>query len=101
MTFRRLIFAKIHFLKYKLWHILRGFILPGDDTLAILSGLITRLPVSLTLIEFMVEKKISMQNSSNQYNTAWKVPKYGFFSGSYSPVFDPEKTQYLDTFHAV
>ena len=40
MTFRRLIFAKIHFLKYKLWHILPGFILPGDDTLAMLSGLI-------------------------------------------------------------
>ena len=30
-----------------------------------------------------------------------KVSKYGFFSGPYFPVFGPEKTPYLDTFHAV
>ena len=41
-------------------------------------------------------------------NTAWKVFKYGVFSGPYFPVFElntgkygPEKTQYLDTFHTV
>ena len=33
--------------------------------------------------------------------TAWKVSKYGVFSGPYFPVFGPEKTSYLDTFHAV
>ena len=35
--------------------------------------------------------------------TAWKVSKYGFFSGSYFPVFGPEKNLYLDIpcFHAV
>ena len=40
--------------------------------------------------------------------TAWKVAKYGVFSGPYFPVFSPnagkygpEKTPYLDTFHAV
>ena len=40
--------------------------------------------------------------------TAWKVPKYGVFSGPYSPVFvlntgkyGPEKTPYLDIFQAV
>ena len=40
--------------------------------------------------------------------TAWKVPKYGVFSGLYFPVFSPntgkygpEKYPYLDTFHAV
>ena len=40
--------------------------------------------------------------------TAWKVSKYGFFSGPYFSVFSlntgkygPEKTPYLDTFHAV
>ena len=40
--------------------------------------------------------------------TVWKVPKYGVFSGLYFPVFElntgkcgPEKTPYLDTFHAV
>ena len=33
--------------------------------------------------------------------TAWKVSKYGDFSGPYFPVFGPEKTPYLDTFHAV
>ena len=40
--------------------------------------------------------------------TAWKVSKYGAFSGTYFPVFSPntgkygpEKTPYLDTFHGV
>ena len=35
--------------------------------------------------------------------TAWKVSKYGVYSGPYFPVFSPntEKTPYLDTFHAV
>ena len=40
--------------------------------------------------------------------TAWKVSKYGVFSGPYFPVFSPntgkygpEKTSYLDTFDAV
>ena len=39
---------------------------------------------------------------------AWKASKYGFFSGPYFPVFNPntgkygpEITPYLDTFHAV
>ena len=32
---------------------------------------------------------------------AWNVSKYGVFSGPYFPVFGPEKTPYLDTFHAV
>ena len=40
--------------------------------------------------------------------TAWKMSKYGVFSGPYFPVFSPnagkygpEKTPYLDTFHTV
>ena len=33
--------------------------------------------------------------------TALKVSKYGVFSGPYFPVFGPEETPYLDTFHAV
>ena len=33
--------------------------------------------------------------------TAWKVSKYGVFSGPYFPAFGPEKTPYLETFHAV
>ena len=33
--------------------------------------------------------------------TAWKVSKYGVISGLYFPVFGPEITPYLDTFHAV
>ena len=32
--------------------------------------------------------------------TAWKVSKHGVFSGPYFSVFRPEKTPYLDTFHA-
>ena len=41
-------------------------------------------------------------------HTAWKVSQYGIFSGLYFPVFgrntgkyEPAKTPYLDTFHAV
>ena len=33
--------------------------------------------------------------------TAGKVSKYGVISGPYFPVFGPEITPYLDTFHAV
>ena len=33
--------------------------------------------------------------------TAWKVSKYGVISGPYFPVFWPEITPYLDTFHVV
>ena len=40
--------------------------------------------------------------------TSWKVSKYGVFSGPYFSVlglntgkYGPEKTPYLDTFHAV
>ena len=40
--------------------------------------------------------------------SAWKVSKYGVFPGPYFPVFSPntgkyrpEKTPYLDNFHAV
>ena len=53
-------------------------------------------------------------NSSRNFDTAWKVSKYGVFSGPYFPVFRlitetyskwgkyrPEKFPYLDTFHAV
>ena len=29
------------------------------------------------------------------------MSKYGVFSGPYFPVFGPERTLYLDTFHAV
>ena len=44
----------------------------------------------------------------SRINTAWKVSKYGVFSGPYFPVFGlntgkygPEKTPYFDTVHAV
>ena len=33
--------------------------------------------------------------------TAWKVSKYGYFSGPYFPAFGPEKTPHLGNFHAV
>ena len=40
--------------------------------------------------------------------SSWKLSKYGVFSGPYFPAFGlntgkygPEKTRYLDTFHAV
>ena len=36
-----------------------------------------------------------------KHYTAWKVSKYGFFSGPNTGKYGPEKTSYLDTFHAV
>ena len=43
-----------------------------------------------------------MKFETTQTDAARKVSKYGVFSGSYFPVFGfgPEKTPYLDTFHA-
>ena len=55
-----------------------------------------------------VTKKASCKKSSNtsiseisRLTTGWKLSRYGVFSGPYFPVFGPEKTPYLDTFHAV
>ena len=65
-------------------------------------------------------KKVQ-KNEITQYNTAWKVSKYGVISGLYFPAFGlnaeryfaplrvqpecgkygPEITRYLDTFHVV
>ena len=52
-------------------------------------------------------KVSSIRVSSNQ-STAWKKSKDGVFPGPYFPVvglntgkYGPEKTPYLDTFHAV
>ena len=33
--------------------------------------------------------------------TAWKLSKYGVFSGPNTGKYGPKKTPYLDTFHAV
>ena len=33
--------------------------------------------------------------------TAWKLSEYRVFSSPYFPVFRPEKTPYLDTFHTM
>ena len=38
---------------------------------------------------------------SDSQNTAWKVSKYGVFSAPNAGKYGPEKTPYLDTFHAV
>ena len=34
-------------------------------------------------------------------STAWKVAEYGDFSGANTRKYGPEKTSYLDNFHAV
>ena len=57
---------------------------------------------------FFIDTWLGSKYSSEYTNTAWKESKNGFFSGPYFPVFSPntgnygpEKTLYLDTFHAV
>ena len=39
--------------------------------------------------------------SEHQGSAAWKLSSYRVFSGPYFPVFGPEETPYLDTFHVV
>ena len=34
-------------------------------------------------------------------DTAWRVPKYGVFSGPNAGKYGPEKTPFLDSFHAM
>ena len=55
-----------------------------------------------------MQYQIEYSPTSTHYNTAWKVSKYGVFSGLYFPVFSPntgkygqEKTPYLGTFSAM
>ena len=58
-------------------------------------------------VSLFLESIISVSGESLP-DTALKVSKYGVFSGLYFPVFGlttgkygPEKSPYLDTFHAV
>ena len=58
--------------------------------------------------QFFTLLSVSSKKILSSASTAWKVSKYGFFSGSYFPVFGlntgkygPEKTPYLNTFHAM
>ena len=80
---------------------------------------------SMWLLKFNLQSKLIPSNFSEKeffiLKTAWKVSKYGVFSGPYFPVFGlnreiygvnlriqsqytgkygPEKTPYLDAFHA-
>ena len=43
---------------------------------------------------------VTFQVQWNPY-TAWKASKYRVFPSPYFPVFGPEKSPYLDTFHKV
>ena len=36
----------------------------------------------------------------HEIDTAWKVSKYGVYSGPNTRKYGPQKTPYLDTFHA-
>ena len=65
------------------------------------------------VIQLTINQMLSDCNGTRSHNhlvrkrsTAWKVSKYGVFSGPYFPVLGlntgkhrPEKTPYLDTFH--
>ena len=61
--------------------------------------------VNVTICKVEKSKKVYYLSLKN---TAWKMSKYGVFSGPYYPVFGintgkygPEKAPYLNTFHAV
>ena len=43
----------------------------------------------------------SIRIRTGKRTTAWKVFKYGVFSGRNTEKYGPQKTPYLDTFHAV
>ena len=46
-------------------------------------------------------ERFAKNNWRLKADTAWKVSKYGVFSGPNTGKYGPEKTLYLDTFHAV
>ena len=48
----------------------------------------------------MLTEKLSGKQNTVAALTAWKVSKYGVFSGPNAGKYGPEKTPYLDTFHA-
>ena len=49
----------------------------------------------------LTKKKYFIKGLNRITITAWKVSKYGVFSGPYFLAFGPENTPYLDTFHTV
>ena len=62
----------------------------------------------MVILIYNLDEGLPMFFSPWKMRTVWKVSKYGVFSGPYFPVFSPntekygpEKTAYLDTFHAV
>ena len=68
----------------------------------------TKGPWFIRVIYLMIcVKAISSSEKSTYSNTVfyartlWKVSKYGVISGPYFPVFEPEITLYLGTFHVV
>ena len=44
---------------------------------------------------------ITAVETTNQFNTAWKLSKYGVFSSPNAREYGPKKSPYLDTFHIV
>ena len=53
---------------------------------------------SMVSMPFHWQERWLISSSRNYLYTAWKVSKYEVFSGPYFPVFEPEKTPYLDFF---
>ena len=53
-----------------------------------------KIPLNVNVLGFIFSNVTDL-------HTAWKMSKYGVLSGPYFPVFGPEITPDLDTFHAV
>ena len=56
--------------------------------------------ISTTIAFFLKKKKLFEEITPENFSVC-KVSKYRVSSGLYFPVFGPEKTPYLDTFHAM
>ena len=48
-----------------------------------------------------IAKLFTLQANATKKNTAWKKSKYGVLSGTNTGKYGPDKTPYLDTFHAM
>ena len=61
-------------------------------------------PITFSDFLFCFSFEMNLPNIQDRYcknSTAWKVSKYGVFSGPCFPAFGPDKTPYLDTFHTM
>ena len=69
----------------------------------LLSQVTSGISVNIAQITKQIELVLNIiaVETTNQFNTGWKLSKYGVFSSPNVTEYGPGKTPYLDTFHTV